>query len=389
MERLKNHKHIVVSGDTGNALGVVRALGEGGIKPILIYLVEKTHLPTLIRSKYLSIVHNVYSHNEALQLLIQEYGNEALMPFVYTCDDSAQSCVDNLYDNLVGKFYFFNAGEQGRINQMMDKHEICLIAESCGCNIPKQEVVDTGVMPQGLKYPVMTKTLKSIMGLWKADSYICHSPKELQDAYKKIKSPQLVIEEFIDKKNELSLMGFSCNQGKEIYIPYKLQYLRASKSAYGHYMYLEPLLDETIKQIATNIIRKCKFSGCFEIEFLVDQNDELWFLEVNFRYSFWNYALTYGGVNYPLEWAKAMLDNKITTDYKLKEYFTLLNEPGDFGQSVASKKITIWQWMKDIHNADMLYFYHPNDPLPAWSFWWNKLLRMVKNKILKIYTKIR
>ena len=40
MELVKKHKHIIISGDTGNALGVVRSLGEEGIKPILIYLVE-------------------------------------------------------------------------------------------------------------------------------------------------------------------------------------------------------------------------------------------------------------------------------------------------------------------------------------------------------------
>jgi len=52
------------------------------------------------------------------------------------------------------------------------------------------------------------------------------------------------------------------------------------------------------------------------------------------------------------------------TDEKL---ITALNEPGDFGQSVVRKKISFWRWIKDVHNADMLYFYHPNDPKPAWS----------------------
>ena len=48
------HKHIVVSGDNGNALGVVRSIAQGGVQPILIYLIEETHLPVLIKSKYLS-----------------------------------------------------------------------------------------------------------------------------------------------------------------------------------------------------------------------------------------------------------------------------------------------------------------------------------------------
>ena len=76
MDELLQHKFIVVSGDTGNALGVIRALGEANIQPILIYLVEETHLPTLIKSKYLSIVHKVYTYEEAIDLVISKYGNE-------------------------------------------------------------------------------------------------------------------------------------------------------------------------------------------------------------------------------------------------------------------------------------------------------------------------
>lgn len=385
MEQVKQHKHIVVSGDTGNALGVIRALGEVGIQPILIYLFEETHLPTLIKCKYLSIVHKVYSYEDALQQLIDLYSHEEKMPFVYTCDDSIQSLIDNHHDLLVNKFYFFNSGEKGRINKLMDKHEICKIAESCGCNIPKQEVVDTGVLPTTLQYPVMTKTLKSIMGLWKADSYICNNADELKAAYSKIQSPKLLIEEYLNKQNEFSLQGYSCNSGQEVYIPYKITYLRSSSSSYGHYMKVETFSDESLFLQIKRIIEAARYEGCFEVEFLIDQENRIWFLEVNFRFSFWNYALTFGGVNYPIKWAESMLMNHIVSPPKetIKPYFTALNEPGDFGQSVVTKKISVWQWLKDLHGADMLYFYNSKDPLPAWSFWWNKLLRMLKNKLCR------
>lgn len=38
MKDIKAHKHIVVSGDTGNALGIVRGIAQDGVQPILIYL---------------------------------------------------------------------------------------------------------------------------------------------------------------------------------------------------------------------------------------------------------------------------------------------------------------------------------------------------------------
>lgn len=380
---IKQHKHIVISTDNGNALGIVRSIAEGGIKPILIYLIEENNIPCLIKSKYLTIVHRAHSREEAIDILIEKYGNESITPFVYSCDDFIESILDNRYNELKDKFYFFNAGEKGQINKLMNKHEICMVAEKCGCRIPKQEIVDTGVLPKTLRYPVITKVLMSIMGAWKGDVYICKNEEELKEAYTKIQSPKLLLQEYIHKKNELAVEGFSIDGGREVYIPYMATYLRSSEEGYGNYMYFELLKDEKLISQLKAIIKECHYTGCFEIEFLIDQNDQLWFLEVNFRYSFWNYAITYGGLNYPLAWAQSVLDNHITKAEEgvLKPYFTALNEPGDYGQSVASKRISLWTWLKDVHNADMLYFWNPKDKKPAWSFWYYKFLRLFRKKL--------
>ena len=383
MEDIKKHKHIVVSGDTGNALGVIRSIAEGGIEPILIYLEEKTHLPLLIKSRYLKLVYKVHSYEEAIDLLIEQYGAEKITPFVYTCDDSVESIVDNRFEELKDKFYFFNAGEEGRINKLMNKHEICMVGEKCGFRIPKQEILDTGVLPKTLRYPVITKTLMSIMGAWKGDVYICQNEDELKDAYAKIQSPKLLLQEYIHKKNELAVQGMSIDGGREVYIPYAISFFRASDEGYGHYMYCKPLMDEKLITQLKAIIKECHYTGCFEIEFLIDQNDQLWFLEVNFRYSFWNYSVTFGGLNYPLTWAQSVLDNhiEIPKEGTLKPYFTALSEGGDYGQSVATGKVPLLKWLKDVHKADMLYLYNPQDKLPAWSFWYYKFLRVIKKKL--------
>ena len=380
-----NHKHIVISADNGNALGVIRSIAEGGINPILILLEDETHLPLLIKSKYLTIVHRALSYVEAIDLLIYTYGDESHEPFVYTCDDAVQSVIDNRYEDLKDKFYFFNAGEAGRINRLMNKHEICLIAEKCGCLIPKQEIVETGVLPKTLRYPIITKTLMSIMGAGKGDVYICHNEDELKTAYTQIKSPKLLLQEYIHKKNELAIEGLSIDGGREVYIPYVISYFRATEKEYGHYMYCEPLTDKKLNAQLTAIIQECHYTGCFEIELLKDQEDNLWFLEVNFRYSLWNYAVTFGGINYPLTWAQSILDNHIKKLKKavMKPYFTALSEGGDFGQSVVMKKNSLWSWLKDVHNADMLYLYNPKDPCPAWSFWIHKIIRKAKKRIIK------
>ena len=379
---VRDHLFIVISGDNANALGVVRSLGEAGIKPVLIYLVEESHLPMLIKSRYLNIVHKVLSYTEGVDLLIEKYSGLKIKPFVYSCDDSLESIIDNRFEELINDFYFFNAGGKGKVSRLMDKSEICRIAESCGFRAPKYEVVKKGELPKSLSYPVVTKTLMSIMGAWKADSFVCNDEKELLDAYKNIVSDDLIIEEYIEKKNELAVEGFSINGGQEVYIPYSIRYIRFSSNSYGHYMHCDLLKDDCLLSGLKSIMEKCHYSGCFEVEFLIDKDDRLWFLEVNFRFSLWNYALTFGGINYPLFWAESTLANSIppseassSVSLPLKSSFTAINEPGDFSQVVQIQRGSLLGWLKDVWNADMCYVYNPRDKNPCYSFWSHKLFK--------------
>ncbi len=383
MDIIKQHKHIIITGDQVNPLGVLRSIAEGGITPILIFVLEDRFRKVIISSKYAQKYHTVFSYEEGIDLLIDMYGNENVKPFVYTCDDTIASLIDLRYNELIDRFFFFNAGTQGRINELLNKQVQCKLAEECGLTIPKQEMVDTGILPKTLKYPILTKTLMSTMGRWKEDYYICKDEQQLTTAYQSIQSPKLLLQEYIQKKNELELWGYSINGGEQVYLPFQKSYFRLSKKSYGAYMYFTPTQNKELIDKISMLIRKCNYTGCFEVEFLVDNNDKLWFLEVNFRFAMSNYGVTFGGVNYPLSWAKSLINNKIETNFKLKEYFTAINESGDFGQSVATGKVSLVQWLKDIRKADLRFYYHPNDPLPAWSFWYYKIIRKIRKKLFK------
>ena len=75
-----------------------------------------------------------------------------------------------------------------------------------------------------------------------------------------------------------------------------------------------PFKDKVLTEKITKIIQGAHYSGPFCIEFLVGPDDNLYFLEVNFRHSGWGYAFTYGGFNLPVRWASATLDNEIILD---------------------------------------------------------------------------
>ena len=300
---LMAHKFIVFCEDHYNPLGVIRSLGEKKINPIVILVADNPcQIP---HSRYAKTIHRVGTMEEGLELLLEKYGSEEEKPFVYTCSDDIASLLDLNYDRLIDKFYFFHGKQQGTITKYLDKKTITDLAVEKGCKALRYEVVEKGKLPQDLTYPVITKAVSSTLSNWKDEMHICRDEAELLKAYESMRGEKVLVQEYIHKKNEYCVDGFSYNGGENVEIPYFTNYLRFSDISYGCYMVLRPHVKETVYNQINDILREVGYTGIFETEFLIDENDELYFLEVNFRNSTWSYAYTYGGYNMPYLWAKA------------------------------------------------------------------------------------
>lgn len=377
------HKHIVLCGDNFNALSLIRSLGEAGIYPIVI-VAQEGFIPLIEKSRFISILHLTNSIEESFKILLS-YGDNDLKPFIYTSDDNHQSLLDKNYDVLKDKFYFFNCGEAGRITQLMNKAILCNLAEKCGFLVPAREVVDRGTLPCTLSYPVYTKTLTPYQYGWKLDAGIYYTPEDLANAYEHMVSKQFLLQEYIKKKDELEIHGFSINEGEEIYLSFCSLYYRMSETTFGFYKFYQRFHDEVLKDRIQTIIRKSRYTGIFEVEFLIDENDNKWFLEVNFRLPLSNYACTYGGDNLPVLWAKSMISGQIVCDEAVhkRERFTFMNEISDFMTSVIGKKVSFKTWLKDFRSCDCLVLYHKNDTRPFYFYVWNRLKSVTSKRVLR------
>jgi D-aspartate ligase len=379
---LRKHKFIVFGFDHYNTLGVVRSLGEKGISPIVV--LHLTHLKEhclVPNSRYLSKIYIVDDVNEGYRIIMKEYSSEDRKPFLISCDDYVEMCLDSHYEDLKDKFYFFDGGQTGIISRYMDKYEISQLAVKCGCKVPKTEIVKRGQLPKSLKYPIITKAKVSAIGGWKEDVRICYSEKELSEAYKTILSEDLLVEEYIEKKNELCLDGFCVNHGEDVCIPFQTTYLRVAPGKYGNYMELTPFTKGKVYNQVCEILNKSSFNGIFSVEFLIDSKDELYFLEVNFRNSTWSYAFTYGGVNMPYEWAKATLKGAISINENMvrKEPFTAMVEVRDFKDFVLTGNVSFLKWIRDLIKTDCLYYWNKRDIKPVFS----RVLHVILRKLNK------
>lgn len=371
---IRKRRHIFLCAPRISSLGVIRGFGSEGISPIIVSLRPKPQVPLQLcfwSSRYIKEVHYVDSLEEGLELIINRWGNEEEKSFLHVMSEAGVRLLDANYDRLKDAFYFFHGkGGAHALAPFYDKSAQCALAAECGFRTPASEVVARGALPQHLSYPIYIKCRDSF-GAWKRDMAICHSPQELLDTYPKLESDQWLMQEFVDRKYEVSLQGLSLHDGDEIYMPYVKVYTRLRDTDYGTYMYYERnRLPDDLNRNIEKAIRKIGFNGCFEIEFLQDKEERLFFLEINLRYSASNPGMRHGGVNMPLEWALAESEGHLCTDsIILKEKrFYAMNEIIDIETQLLAGRISLTNWLKDVWRADSFYLFSAKDPMPFMKY---------------------
>lgn len=374
---LNEYTYIVFCVEHYNPLGVVRSLGENGIKPIAI--VQKGSIQLTSKSKFIKKLHMVDSIEAGYKVLIKQYGEiykTGHKPFLFTCDDFTETFLDEHYEELKDRFYFFNAGEAGRIAYFMNKDNINKIAVKYGLDVLDNYVVNKGEIPDKIEYPVITKAIASTVGAWKGDVHICHNEEELKAAYEVIESPKLLLQKYIEKKNEFCLEGFSVNHGNDMFITIVSEYNYVMKDQYSPYMTCKNFDRPDILEKLKKVMQEIGYEGIYEIEFLVDKNDELHFLEINFRNSTWSYASTRAGMPLPILWSKFMLKESIEDCYKpLKDNFTAMVELNDFAYRVKQQKMSLFKWIREFIHSDCKYYLGKNDFGPIFAMILRKLKR--------------
>ena len=362
--KLSQHLHIVLGGEHYNPLGIIRSLGEAGLRPIAIITKGRKHF--VGSSKYVSETIYAEDVQDAINILFQRYGKEKIKPFLYITDDYFLEYIDNHFDDFKDCFIFTNAGKAGRICYYMNKDNINQLAAECGMNIPRSEVVKKGVLPKNLRYPVITKSISSTSGAWKADYYICKSESELVDAYSKIKGETILIQEFVERAGEFNIDGISVNHGNSVFLSMITDYVYLVPGRYSNYHNVYNPKDADLNNKLKEIIRRVEYEGIFDGEFMKGKDGKIYFLEVNFRPNAFNYASTCAGMNDPYLWAKGMLDGYVSDDnyIEIPKGFRAMVENMDLKDRLQTKYSSVFKWFIDFVKCDCHFFFNRHDLKP-------------------------
>lgn len=96
---------ICFCGEHYNPLGLIRSVGESS-RFLIDAIVIKNKTKIASKSRYINKAHIVSNIEEGYDLLINEYGIKE-KDIILTCDDSITSYLDNRYEEIKNRFYFF------------------------------------------------------------------------------------------------------------------------------------------------------------------------------------------------------------------------------------------------------------------------------------------
>lgn len=359
----KNHSVVVFATEHYNTLGLIRSLGEAGMEPD--YIAVKGKAKVASTSKYINKCYFVDSIEEGYEILLREYGDLEEKVIVLCMEDKVLGIMDEHYDEINHKFIMFSSGAKGRTLEFMDKFKILELAKKYGLKTLDTIVVNKGDIPDNLAYPIITKSISPTVGGWKSDVHICENEEELKKAYNSIRSPQVVIQKYIEKKNEYCLDGISFNRGKSVLIPIESTYNYLIKGYYSPYMTVVPFLNDDMQKALNGMFAEIGFEGIYSVEFLIDQQDVYYFSEINFRHSTWGYAATVAGTNMPELWVKGMIEGSIPADSKKKfEPFTAMVEPIDYQKRVVEREMELKEWVGEFLDCKCPFYFNKYDLEP-------------------------
>ena len=367
---------VFVSKEHYNPLGIVRTFGEAGIKPVVV--IVKGEPKFVGQSKYVKKRHYVENAEEGIKLIKEKYTNEKEKSFILTGDDVTVMTLDKHYDELKDHFYFYNAGESNRITYYMNKDNMIEVAVKHGLNVAKTWKVMVGDIPADIKYPIMTKAINSFGAEWKNIVFICHNDEELRTAYSKMKSKEILLQQYIDKIDEVSFDGFSVDHGKQTIILTEVYQEYCIPDKYSPYWDVRNNTDlETTGKIK-EIIKEIGLEGIFEFEFMVDKDHKLWFLEINFRNTALGYSTTAVGMPQVTLWCDLMEKGRIDEGIikTIPDGFKAMAECFDFDARVKTGMISKKEWMKQYKACQCKLYKGHDDNIPFYRFMWYKFTKM-------------
>lgn len=378
---MEQNKVIVIGGNHHNTLGVVRSLGYKGLNPYLI-VVTNSKKPYICYSKYIQKYKIIETPDEIISYLLK-IKNKNSKSVIVSCADFVTAKL-YIHQEKLSQYYYLPIGK-GNILEIMNKDTMGKIANKCGILTPRNVTIENISFSKNEKY--IFKPLKSIEGT-KTDIAIIHNKEELNNIILSSHCVQYQIQELIDKKLEFQLIGCSINNGEIVIIPGVSIILRQPENTNTGFLKYVGFDEFQYNEIESckKFIQSIGYSGLFSMEFLRSNDGKDYFMEINMRNDGNSICVTAAGVNLPYIWVCHCLGSKDWEIEALKKVSRVIVMPefDDF-INVLKRKISLYQWIKDIRKTNCFMEYDKTDTKPYFIGIKQEIYKYIKLVIKKLH----
>lgn len=346
---------VIIGGMHHNTLGVIRSMGERlQINKIRVLIVcdnpEKRNIISackFVEKGHLDYVNSYENVVPWLKTLMKDKTQRAII----SCADGVTLEIISHKKELMN--YYLMPDTEVDIQLLMSKEVQAKYAIQSGLIVPEGMILKKGQYPVWNSYPCMIKPLKSTIGAGKADIHVVKTEDELKNVLSSIEAESIQLQRFIDKKIEFQLIGCSLNAGETIIIPGYTDIIRQPENTNTGYLKYSPITElKYDKNAVGKFIRSIGYSGLFSVEFIRDQNDVDYFLEINMRNDGNAYCVKSAGVNLPYIWYYFLINRDIpvgeTVSFEKPVMF--IPDLNDFMRGV--KSVGIFGWVKQFFSAE-------------------------------------
>jgi len=322
-------------------LGLIRSLGEDGFNIINVYLSNHKWRDLFRRkpidyfSRYVSAFYLV-NRKDLIDFLIKKISKRGHKSVILTVDDSTTFLLDKSYNQLKEYFLLANINQQEEgIIHSMDKYSQKLQAQKIGLNVAKGWVIPfiggEYQIPQDLEYPCFIKGRYSYHNS-KRIQQKCNDELELRsllDTCQQLYPYDLIAEEYIPVDKEFGIIG-ACWDGQCVF-PAIVEFLvMGNGSSNGVSMFGSVDSLDKNQQLSHQIhlfLLGLHYTGICNMDFIESQG-KLFFVELNFRFASYGYAVNKAGINIPILYVNTLLKLDVAKliNIQVKKKYFYFNE---------------------------------------------------------------
>ncbi|HOJ10480.1 MAG TPA: ATP-grasp domain-containing protein [Clostridiales bacterium] len=364
-----NKKVVIIGDEHYNTLGVIRSLGEAGVRPDIIIIDSCKAKSWVLTSCYVKHGTIVERNNEKIiAVLLDKSNGQNERIYLVPTSDFAVKLIDDNFNVLREHYVLPSIGNKaGELTRLMNKRVMAQYAEDAGFLIPKTK--SHFVLPDfkndkelfesiNVLYPVIVKQENAFAA--KDKIWIVKNKIELKSALSKCINEKVIIQQFIEKDEEIGIQGVGFGSSAEPVVPGVVHKIRTSLNAIGSTTYadLRSIAQNDPVQQVKNFIKNIGYYGIFDIEVL-RKGESYYFIECNFRNGAYGYSYTRMGANLPMIWMGENVGVNTFNYTSLK----LINTFSDY-KHIKNGNISWYKWMWQLATANVYLTANCKDPKP-------------------------